>query len=83
MKIQKDAQVTVFANFTKFIFPLSDSESLKKIRYDLPSIESSDFLFWHEKSFESVFCKFCGKETKEISQVQIYCVFTHTVNFKE
>ena len=28
------------------------------------SIESSDFLFWHDKNFESKFSKFCGKHTK-------------------
>jgi hypothetical protein len=41
-----------------------------------PSIESSDFLFWHKKNFELDFWKFCGKQTKYISRVQIYCAFT-------
>ena len=36
-----------------------------------PSIEISDFLFWHKKNFESDFWKFCGKQTKYISRVQI------------
>ena len=48
-----------------------------------PSIESSDFLFWHDNNFKFDFWKFCGKQTKWNSQVQIYCVFTHTLNFKE
>ena len=28
-----------------------------------PSIKTSDFLFWHEKSFESNFWKFCRNQT--------------------
>ena len=46
------------------------------------SIESCDFLFCHKKNFELDFWKFCGKQTKYIPWIQIYCVFTHTLNFK-
>ena len=45
-----------------------------------PSIESSDFLFWHERMFEVVFWKLCGKETNKISWIQIHCVCKHTLN---
>ena len=42
----------------------------------IPWIESSDILFWHENNFESNFWKFCGKQTKWISPVEIESVYT-------
>ena len=61
-EIQKGAQGTLFDSFTKrfcrFLTPKVKSGT------DMinPSIESSDFLFWHKNNFEVDFWKFCRKQ---------------------
>ena len=74
----------VFLHFTKnscrFLTPKvkSDTDMIN------PSIESSDFLFWHEKIWDRIFENFV--ETDKVhftsSNLVCACVFTHTLNFK-
>ena len=46
-----------------------------------PSIESSDFLFWHENICSRIFEKFVGNRQNTFFELK-FSVFTHTLNFK-
>ena len=60
-------------NFCRFLTPRVKSGT------DMinPSIESSDFLFWHEKIKSRIFENFVGNRQSNISRVQIWCVYRH------
>ena len=46
-----------------------------------PSIESSDFLFWHEKILSQIFENFVGNRQSTLHKFK-FSVCLHTVNFK-
>ena len=58
---KEHSDCTFLTHFTKTFFATLKGKSGTDMIST--SIESYDFLFWHEKNFELKFCKFRGKQT--------------------
>ena len=70
-KFKRAPRVHFLTHFTKNFYRFLTLKVKSGTDMINPWIESSNFLFWYKKNLESDFWKFCGKQTKYISRVQI------------